>query len=113
MQTKMANPLEFGIDLDHCEVSSDTELVSLCELKIGEKAVVVEIDERKLGLENTLPTGELEKRLLEMGFIEGTEVTLEHEGMIGKDPIAVLIRVCSLVALRRKEAQAILVRKIA
>jgi len=81
-------------------------------IKKGERAEVVQVTEKHLGKNNTLPEGELERRLLEMGFVEGTEVTLQHEGFIKKDPMAVLIRVCSLVAIRRKEAQAILVRKL-
>ena len=52
---------------------------------------------------------ELERRLLEIGFVEGDEVEILHEGLIGGDPIA--IRVDDMnVALRRREANAILVR---
>lgn len=97
---------------DNSNSHSLQPIFPLSLLKKGEKAEVVQVTEKHLGKENTLPEGELERRLLEMGFIEGTEVTLQHEGFIKKDPIAVLIRVCSLVAIRRKEAQAILVRKI-
>lgn len=88
------------------------DIFPLSVLKKGERAEVVQVTEKHLRKENGLPEGELERRLLEMGFVEGTEVTLQHEGFIRKDPMAVLIRVCSLVAIRRKEAQAILVRKI-
>ncbi|APJ05088.1 hypothetical protein AXG55_04700 [Silvanigrella aquatica] len=84
----------------------------MSSLQKGERAEVVQVTEKHLRNNNGLPEGELERRLLEMGFVEGTEVTLQHEGFIKKDPIAVLLRVCSLVAIRRHEAQAILVRKI-
>ncbi len=51
---------------------------------------------------------ELERRLLEIGFVEGAEIEILHEGLIGGDPIA--IRVDDMnVALRRREANAILV----
>jgi ferrous iron transport protein A len=51
---------------------------------------------------------ELERRLLEMGFVEGAQVQVLHEGLIGRDPIA--IRLDDMrVALRRREAAAILV----
>lgn len=51
---------------------------------------------------------ELERRLLEIGFVEGASVEVLHEGMIGRDPIA--LRVDDMnVALRRREANAILV----
>lgn len=52
---------------------------------------------------------ELERRLLEIGFVEGARIEILHEGPIGGDPIA--IRVDDMnVALRRREANAILVR---
>lgn len=89
-----------------------TPLFPLSQLKKGERAEVVKITEEHLEDSLALPKGELERRLLEMGFVEGTEVSIQHEGFVNKDPIAVLIRVCSLVAIRRKEAQAILVRKL-
>jgi len=47
---------------------------------------------------------DLERRLLEMGFVEGACVEVLHEGLIGGDPIAV--RVDDMrVALRRREAR--------
>ncbi len=55
-----------------------------------------------------LPPEELERRLLEMGFAEGARIEVRHLGPIGGDPIAVLVD-HTLVALRRKEADAILV----
>jgi len=46
---------------------------------------------------------DLERRLLEMGFVEGARVEVLHEGLIGRDPMAV--RVDDMrVALRRREA---------
>lgn len=51
---------------------------------------------------------ELERRLLEMGFIEGASVEVLHEGPFGKDPIAVRVD-DTTVALRRRDADAILV----
>jgi ferrous iron transport protein A len=55
-----------------------------------------------------LPIGELERRLLELGFTEGAAVELLHEGAFGRDPIAVRVNQAT-VALRRREAMAILV----
>ncbi len=59
------------------------------------------------GLSN-LPTGELERRLIELGFTEGAAVEILHEGTFGRDPIAVRIDNAT-VAIRRREAMAILV----
>ncbi|SOB99062.1 FeoA family protein [Rhodobacter maris] len=55
-----------------------------------------------------LPAAEMERRLIELGFVEGARVTILHEGLFGRDPIAVRIN-GSTVALRRREAMAILV----
>ncbi len=52
---------------------------------------------------------ELERRLLEIGFVEGATVEILHEGFLGRDPIAVRVDDMS-VALRRREANSILVR---
>ena len=55
-----------------------------------------------------LPTGELERRLIELGFTEGAQVEILHEGLFGRDPIAVRVNNAT-VAIRRREAMAILV----
>jgi len=57
---------------------------------------------------NGLPANELESRLLELGFIEGAEIKILHEGPFGRDPIAVRVN-NTTIALRRREAMAILV----
>lgn len=56
----------------------------------------------------SLPAAEMERRLIELGFIEGARVTILHEGLFGRDPIAVRVN-GTTVALRRREAMAILV----
>jgi ferrous iron transport protein A len=62
-----------------------------------------------LSLEGTgLPGPELERRLIELGFVEGAEVELLHQGLFGGDPIAVRVA-HTTIALRRREAMAILV----
>jgi ferrous iron transport protein A len=55
-----------------------------------------------------LPDGELESRLVELGFVEGARVEILHEGAFGRDPIAVRVNDAT-IALRRREAMAILV----
>lgn len=56
----------------------------------------------------TLAWNELERRLLEMGFVEGARVEVRHEGPISRDPIAIRLD-DTLVALRRRDAVAVLV----
>ena len=55
-----------------------------------------------------IPAAELERRLLELGFVEGARVEVLHEGPVRSDPIAVRVN-NSVVAVRRREAMAILV----
>ena len=55
-----------------------------------------------------LDVEELERRLLELGFVEGAKIEVLHEGAIGRDPIAVRVE-NTTVALRRREAMAIVV----
>jgi ferrous iron transport protein A len=51
---------------------------------------------------------ELESRLIELGFVEGAKVEVLHEGIIGRDPIAVRVENVT-IAVRRREAMAIIV----
>jgi ferrous iron transport protein A len=58
--------------------------------------------------DSALSDVELESRLIELGFVEGARVEILHEGLVGRDPIAV--RVDSItIAVRRREAMAIIV----
>jgi ferrous iron transport protein A len=51
---------------------------------------------------------ELESRLIELGFVEGAKVEILHEGIVGRDPIAVRVDNVT-IAVRRREAMAIIV----
>jgi len=51
---------------------------------------------------------DLERRLLEIGFVEGASIAVLHEGPIRGDPIAVRVGE-AMVALRRAEADFIFV----
>ena len=57
---------------------------------------------------SSLPAIEIESRLIELGFVEGARVEVLHEGIIGRDPIAVRIENVT-VAVRRREAMAVVV----
>ena len=60
------------------------------------------------GYTSGLSATELETRLVELGFIEGARIEILHEGAFGRDPIAVRVNDAT-IALRRREAMAILV----
>jgi ferrous iron transport protein A len=57
---------------------------------------------------SALPDLELESRLIELGFVEGARVEVLHEGIVGRDPIAVRVENVT-IAVRRREAMAIIV----
>ena len=57
---------------------------------------------------SALPETELESRLIELGFVEGARVEVLHEGLVGRDPIAVRVDNIT-IAVRRREAMAIIV----
>lgn len=52
---------------------------------------------------------DLERQLIEMGFVEGARVEILHQGAIARDPIAVRVDNVT-IALRRREAMAVFVR---
>lgn len=83
-----------------------TELQSLGKAKRGFAGRIHSI--RAEDCDSILPAAELESRLIEMGFVEGASVEILHEGMFGKDPIAVRVDNAT-VAIRRREAMAIMV----
>ena len=78
---------------------------SLATARKGYRGTVVCL----LPIEGTgrLAPDEMERRLIEMGFIEGAGVEILHEGPFGGDPIAVRVG-SATVALRRRDALAIL-----
>lgn len=80
--------------------------IALGDAKVGFRGRIRElvVDTAATGL----PGPELERRLIELGFVEGAEVELLHQGLFGGDPIAVRVA-HTTIALRRHEAMAILV----
>lgn len=75
----------------------------LSEFHPGEKGVIVRVhphDEAR----GALSVDELERRLLELGFVEGADVEVLHEGLFGQDPMAVRLDDMR-VALRRRDAE--------
>lgn len=71
----------------------------------GDRGVIVRVHPH-IHDGDPLTAEELERRLLELGFVEGAMIEVLHEGLFGGDPIAV--RVDDLrVALRRHEAASI------
>ena len=74
----------------------------------GDRGVIVKVT-GATGAAEAVDAEELERRLLEMGFVEGALFEVLHEGLFGRDPIAVRIDDMR-VALRRREAAAVTVQ---
>ncbi len=77
----------------------------LSEGEPGDRGVIVRVHPHE-DARGALTVEELERRLLELGFVEGAAVEVLHQGLIGRDPMAVKLDDMR-VALRRREAQAI------
>ena len=82
---------------------SDTQKLS--EARKGARGVIVQVGGHCHHDEHA---GELERRLLELGFVEGARIELLHEGLFGRDPIALKVDDMR-VALRRHEAASLTV----
>lgn len=88
-------------------------LITLAKLKKGHSGTIKKIDESLLPYTIDLEKGELERRLLEIGIIEGTKVCVLHFGLINRDPIAVQIGDSdTIVAIRKNEAAIIMLSQL-
>jgi len=85
-------------------------VVPLSTFRKGDRGVIVRVGDESLA-DSALREGELERRLLELGFVEGADIELLHEGMIGRDPIVVRLDANMRIALRRREAATVFVRR--
>ncbi len=83
---------------------SDTRKLS--QARQGDQGVIVQVGDH---CHHDGHAMELERRLLELGFVEGARVELLHEGLFGRDPIAMKVDDMR-VALRRQEAASLTVR---
>jgi ferrous iron transport protein A len=83
-------------------------VVRLSEARRGDRGVVLSVSPESMTGAGLAEREELERRLLEIGFVEGAQVEIMHEGFIGRDPIAVRLDDMR-VALRRREAQGVLI----
>jgi ferrous iron transport protein A len=81
----------------------------LADVRRGVRGEVLAVSPETMTAVPEAEREELERRLLEIGFVEGARIEVLHEGFIGRDPIAVRLDDMR-VALRRREAQGVLVR---
>lgn len=106
IDTSSPGALGPGSNLD---AAANNEVVSLSSLSKGEHATVLSVieDGQSLGDEQA---STIARRLLELGFVPGAELEVVARMWPGDDPLAVRVG-GSMFALRRREAQAIRVRR--
>ena len=90
-------------------VPEPLRLVRLSEAAVGDRGVITEVSDARDGLDHGVDPIELQRRLLEFGFVEGARIELLHQGGIGNDPIAVKLDDMR-VALRRKDAGDVIIQ---
>ena len=83
-----------------------TQTIQLSEARRGDRGVITQVGDHCHPREHEV---ELERRLLELGFVEGARVELLHEGLFGRDPIAMKVDDMR-VALRRHEAASLTIQ---
>ncbi len=82
-----------------------SNVIKLSEARVGDRGVITQVG----GCHHGDHDPELERRLLELGFVEGAQVHLIHQGIVKRDPIA--LRVDDMtVALRRREAASLMIQ---
>jgi ferrous iron transport protein A len=83
---------------------AEGRLVRLSAARPGDRGVILEVRAETHPGDHGVDVHELQRRLLEFGFVEGAHVEVLHEGAIRRDPIAVKLDDMR-VALRRRDAE--------
>ena|ERR1700733_8197109 len=94
--------------MDSCRAWHEEAICSLARLHKGDRGVVSGIAEGN-DTGGDVAGSTIVRRLMELGFVPGERIEVIEEQRPGGDPIAVRIG-CSIFALRRREAQAVMVR---
>ncbi|MFI4963931.1 MAG: ferrous iron transport protein A [Caulobacterales bacterium] len=78
--------------------------VRLSAAKPGDRGVIVDVRAESHAGDHGVGVHELQRRLLEFGFVEGARIEVLHEGAIWRDPIAVRLDDMR-IGLRRRDAE--------
>jgi ferrous iron transport protein A len=106
MHDMLAEPIEVAAA---AQAGLDAAVRRLSQARPGDAGVILEVRAETHPGDHGVGVDELQRRLLEFGFVEGAEIEVLHEGAIRHDPIAV--RVDDMrVALRRRDAEDVWVR---
>ena len=106
MHDMLATPLEAAAV---AEAKVEAPVMRLSQARPGDAGVIIDVRAEAHPGSHGVGVEELQRRLLEFGFVEGAEIEVLHEGAIRRDPIAV--RVDDMrVALRRRDAEDVWIR---
>jgi len=86
------------------EMSAAGRLTRLSQARPGDAGVIADVRAETHPGDHGVDVHELQRRLLEFGFVEGARIELLHEGAIRRDPIAVRLDDMR-IALRRRDAE--------
>jgi len=78
--------------------------VRLSAARPGDRGVIVDVRAEGHQGDHGVQVGELQRRLLEFGFVEGARIEVLHEGAIWRDPIAVRVDE-TRIGIRRRDAE--------
>jgi ferrous iron transport protein A len=84
--------------------AADSAAVRLSAARPGDKGVIVDVRAESHPGDHGVAVDELQRRLLEFGFVEGARIEVLHEGAIWRDPIAVRLDDMR-IGLRRRDAE--------
>jgi ferrous iron transport protein A len=101
MHDMLAEPLEA---VTTAAAEAEGRLVRLSQAHPGDAGVIVDVRAETHPGDHGVGVEELQRRLLEFGFVEGAQITVLHEGLIRRDPIAVRLDDMR-IALRRRDAE--------
>ena len=82
----------------------EAPLTRLSTTRPGDRGTIIEVRAESHPGDHGVDVHELQRRLLEFGFVEGARVEVLHEGAIRRDPIAVRLDDMR-IALRRRDAE--------
>jgi ferrous iron transport protein A len=106
MHDMLAGPIEAS---GLASESAEGPVVRLSQVRPGDAGVIVDVRAESHPSDHGLALQELQRRLLEFGFVEGAQFEVLHEGAIRRDPIALRLEDMR-VALRRRDAEDVWVR---
>lgn len=102
MLDMLAEPIE-------AQEAAAGQVVRLSQARPGDTGVILDVRAETHPGDHGVGVEELQRRLLEFGFVEGARLEVLHEGAIRRDPIAVRLDDMR-VALRRRDAEDVWLR---